>query len=63
MENIEKPRGPGVHTFREVLQGHEVFFYVLQLQQSFLLWVGRQDGGMEALAVAMKTPHVSKMVL
>ena len=60
MENNETPRGPAVHTFKEVLQGREVFFYVLQLQQSFLLWVGEQDGGMEALAVAMLTPHVSQ---
>lgn len=58
-----EPRGLAVNTFKEVLQGREVFFYVLRLQQSFLLWVGGSDGEMEALAVAMNTPHVCNKTL
>lgn len=58
-----EPRGLAVNTFKEVLQGREVFFYVLRLQQSFLLWVGGSDGEMEVLAVAMNTPHVCNKTL
>lgn len=55
----QAPRGVSVHTFKERLQQHEVFFYVLRMQQSFLLWVGTEQIGLQTLAVAMNTPHVS----
>lgn len=58
MEN-GAPRGVAVSTFKELLLEQEVFFYVLRLDQSFLLWVGTEQAGMETLAVAMNTPHVS----
>ena len=51
-------RGVGVYNFSEKLNDTVVFFSVLKLKQSFLLWIGT-EATMEGLAVAMRVPSVS----
>ena len=54
---MEDTRGVDVSAFSEVLNGRTVFVYVLRLKQSFLLWIGTEQG-MNGLAVAMKNAYV-----
>jgi len=47
-----------VKTFSQEFEGQEVYFYVLCLKQSFLLWAG-PDLSFTSLSVAMNTRFVS----
>ena len=51
--------GVSVKTWKEKILGVDVHFYVLRLQQSFLLWVGSKPPQLDALSVAMTTRFVS----
>ena len=52
-----EPRGVGVYSFKEILQGQSVYFNVLRLKQSFMLWIGTA-AKMDVLSVAMKNINV-----
>lgn len=52
-----EPRGVGVYSFKEHLQGQFVYFNVLRLKQSFMLWIGT-TAKMDVLSVAMKNINV-----
>ena len=54
---MDHARGVGVFTFSEVLNERTVFVYVLRLKQSFLLWIGTEQG-INGLAVAMMNAYV-----
>lgn len=51
-----------VKTFSQEFEGQQVFFYVLCLKQSFLLWAGT-DLSFTSLSVAMNTRFVSQSLL
>ena len=55
---LEGLRDVAVNTFKEKILGFEIHFYVVRMQQSFLLWIGTEPN-LEALAVAMPTRFVS----
>lgn len=54
----DTPRDVGVYYFSERIKDNVVFFSVLRLKQSFLLWIGSEPT-LQGLAVAMKMTSVS----
>ncbi len=59
---MSTPRGVGVCNFSEKLEGELLFFSVLRLKQSFMLWIGT-EAVMQGLSVAMRVPCVCSMKL
>ena len=55
-------QGVGVYNFSEKLEDQVLFFSVLRLKQSFILWIGT-EAVMQGLSVAMRVPCVSIMQL
>ncbi|XP_022082214.1 proteasome assembly chaperone 4-like [Acanthaster planci] len=44
-----------VHNFTETICEQSIYFHVLCLKDSFLLWIGQQPANMSNLAVALST--------
>lgn len=50
-----------VHQFFTNIQEEKIYFYILNLKDSFLLWIGKSPK-LENLAMAMMTKFVSEKI-
>ena len=53
----QPPRGIGVYCFSEDIGGKTVYFNVLRLRRSFMVWLGHK-ASMQGLAMAVNMPRV-----
>lgn len=59
---METPCGIGVYMFDAEVKGQTVYFNVLRLKKSFMVWVGH-EANMQGLSMAVNMPRVSTVVM